>query len=191
LRALDYDRREDRLWLLHGRAETDRELIWNSVGSLREAVRLNPFDAESAVRLGRNLVELREHAEAEAVLKRVAGYAPNYIDLWEPLAAALYQQEKYADAVGAYDWMLFFHVNEEAAFANKAAAQASLGQLPQALMTLHGAQQKLPQSGKIQLNLAITYLKLGLKEQAREAWRKAEQLSPNDPQVDQMRGVLR
>jgi O-antigen ligase len=190
-RALNYDRREDRLWLLYGRADTDREMVWNSVGSLREAVRLNPFDAESAVRLGRNLVTLREHAEAEAVLKRVAGYAPNFIDLWEPLAAALYQQEKYEDAIGAYDWMLFFRVNEEAAYANKAAAQASLGQLPQALMTLHGAQQKLPQSGKIQLNLAITYLKLGLKEQARESWRKAEQLSPSDPQVDQLRGVLR
>lgn len=191
LLALSYDRQEDRLWRLHGRSEFEKGLIWNSIGSLREAVRLNPFDAEARVRLGQALVENKVFDEAETVLSRLAAYAPNFFEVWEPLAAALYSQQKYDEAIKAYDWMLYFRVNPESAYANKSAAQGMLGQLPQALMTLKKAEQELPQSGKIQINLAITYLKLGLRAEAKAAWKKANLLEPSDPQVDQLRGVLR
>jgi O-antigen ligase/Tfp pilus assembly protein PilF len=191
LRALDYDRREDRLWCLHGRAEFEKGLIWNSIGSFREARRLDPFDAESGVRLGKALVENNVRPEAIEVMQAVARYAPNYVDVWEPLAAALYQEGKFAEAVQAYDWMLYYKVNEEAAYANKAACLGNLGQLPQALLTLKAAELKLPDNGKIQMNIAITYLKLGMKPQAREAWRNAKRLSPSDPQVDQLSKLFR
>ena len=190
LRALDFDRREDRLWKLHGRSEAERGYIWNSIGSLREAVRLAPFDAEAAVRLGRACVENKLFDEAVDVLYKVSLYAPNFVDLWEPLAAAYYQQGKFKEAITAYDWMLFFNANTESAYANKAAAQGSLGQLPEALLTLHQAQQHFPGNGKIQVNLAITYLKLGMRSEARLAWKEADRLLPSDPQVDQLRKVL-
>jgi tetratricopeptide (TPR) repeat protein len=190
VRTLAFDRREDRLWRLHGQSESDRGFIWNSIGSLREAVRLSPYDAEAAVRLGRACVENRLFDEAEAVLFKVAGYAPNFVDVWEPLAAAYYNQGKFKEAVEAYDWMLYFHVNDESAYANKAAAEGSLGKLPQALVTLNSAEQALPNSGKIKLNLAITYLKLGMRPQAQAAWKQASQLIPSDPQVDQLRKAL-
>jgi O-antigen ligase len=191
LRSLDFDRQEDRLWRLHGRAEFDKGLNWNSIGSFREALRLNPYDAESGVRLGRALVENNVLPEASEVLQQVANYAPNFIDVWEPLAASLYQQGKYAEAIKAYDWMIFFKINIEAAYANKAACLGNLGQLPEALMVLKAAELQLPDNGKIQLNLAITYFKLGLKAEARNAWKNALRLSPSDPQVDQMRKLFR
>lgn len=190
LRALDYDRSEDRLWNLHGQSEFDKGLIWNSIGSFREAVRLSPYDAEAGVRLGRACVENNLDPEAIKALSRVAEYAPNFIDLWEPLAAALYRQGKFEEAVKAYDWMLFFKVNEEAAYANKAAALGSLNRLPQALLVLKQAEMALPANGKIQINLAITYMKLGFKPQARAAWKEANRLTPSDPQVDRLRSVL-
>jgi tetratricopeptide (TPR) repeat protein len=191
LRALEFDRAEDRLWRLHGRAEYERGLIWNSIGSYREAMRLNPFDAETGVRLGRALLENQVLPEAVEVLQRVAGYAPTFVDVWEPLAAALYQSKNYEEAIKAYDWMLFFHISEEAAYANKAACLGNLGQLPQALLVLKSGELKLPDNGKIQLNLAITYLKLGMKAPARAAWANAKRLSPSDPQVDQLSRLFR
>jgi Flp pilus assembly protein TadD len=86
--------------------------------------------------------------------------------------------------------MLYFHVNDESAYANKAAALGSMGQLPMALVTLSNAQLALPKSGKIKVNLAITYLKMGMRKEARAAWKEAAALSPSDPQVDQLRGAL-
>jgi|GEM_PF-2747062 O-antigen ligase/Flp pilus assembly protein TadD len=190
VRTLSLDRREDRLWLLHGRSESERGYVWNSIGSLREAVRLSPYDAEAGVRLGRACVENRLFPEAETVLFKVADYAPNFVDVWEPLAAAYYNQGKFKESVQAYDWMLYFHVNDESAYANKAAALGSMGQLPMALVTLSNAQLALPKSGKIKVNLAITYLKMGMRKEARAAWKEAAALSPSDPQVDQLRGAL-
>jgi tetratricopeptide (TPR) repeat protein len=191
LRTLDFDRREDRVWKLHGRAEFERGFIWNAIGSLREAVRLHPFDAEAAVRLGRACVENKIFDEAQTVLYKVSVYAPNFVDLWEPLAAAYYQQGKFKEAVMAYDWMIYFDNNAQAAYANKAAAQGSLGTLPEALLTLKQAEQRFPLDGKIKINLAITYLKLGMRGEAKAAWKEANRLLPSDPQVDQLRKVLR
>lgn len=190
LSALNLDKEEDRLRALHGRSEGERDLIWNSIGSLREAHRLAPYDPEVAVHLGRALLENKQYEEAEKVLTEATLYAPNYYDLWEPLAAALYFQNKHAEAVKAYDWMIFFNVNAENAYVNKAAALGSDGKLPEALLTLQSGERQFPDKAKIYINLAITYLKLGFRQEAKAAWKKAAELGPSDPQVDQLRKVL-
>ena len=191
LAGLGLEPREDRLWALHGRSETGRELIWNSIGSLRRAHELAPYDPEVAVLLGRALVENKQYDEGLKVLSGAAQYAPNFYDLWEPLAACYYFLGQHAEAVKAYDWMIFFNVNPENAYVNKAAAQGSEGQLPEALLTLQNAQRGFPKSGKIYINLAITYLKLGMRAEAKTAWKQAAELIPSDPQVDQLRKILR
>lgn len=190
LRAIELDRREDRLWLLHGRAEVAREMIWNSIGSLREAHRLSPYDPEISVRLGRSLVENQQYAEAETVLRSASENAPNFYDVWEPLAAALYMQAKYEEAVKAYDWMIYFDVGTVNAYVNKAAAQGSQGLLPQSLLTLKEAERRYPEAAKVFQNEVVTYAKLGMPGEARLALKKAESLSPNDPQILQLRKVL-
>lgn len=189
--AAGLDRREDRLWALHGRSENLRELIWNSIGSYREAHRLAPYDPEVAVLLGRALLENKLYEEAEKVLSEASTYAPNFYDVWEPLAACYFFQNKHAEAEKAYDWMIFFNVNAENAYVNKAAAQGSHGRLPDALLTLQTALRRFPENPKIYMNLAITYLKLGMRAEARAALKNAERLGPSDPQVDQLKKVLR
>jgi len=191
LKATGLDVREDRVWALHGRAHFERGNVWQSIGSLREAHALNPWDAQVALELGQALIENRLYDEAWTVLSSAVAYAPNLPDLWEPLAAAAYQDAKYADAVQAYDWMLYFHIHEEAAYTNKAAALGNLGRLPDALAALDAAEQAFPSSGKVQLNLAITLYKMGLRKKAHEAWSKAAKLTPSDPQVDSLREVMR
>jgi O-antigen ligase/Flp pilus assembly protein TadD len=191
LKATSFDRREDRLWALHGQSQFTRENIWQSIGSLREAHRLNPYDAQIALQLGLALIENRLYDEAYTVLSGAVAYAPNFSALWEPLGAASFQQKKYADAVKAYGWMLYFHVREEAAYTNKAAALGNLGLLPEARLTLLEAEQKYPDSGKVEINLAVTLYKMGLRKEAYLAWKKAALLSPSDPQVDALRSSLR
>jgi cytochrome c-type biogenesis protein CcmH/NrfG len=58
-------------------------------------------------------------------------------------------------------------------------------------LTLKQAEQRFPLDGKIKINLAITYLKLGMRGEAKAAWKEANRLLPSDPQVDQLRKVLR
>ena len=191
LRAIELDRREDRLWMLHGRAEIERGMIWNSIGSLREAHRLAPYDPEISVRLGRSLVENQQYPEAETVLRSASQNAPNFYDVWEPLAAALYMQSKYEEAVQAYDWMIYFETGGENAYVNKAAALGSQGKLPQSLLTLKEAERRYPDKAKVFQNEVVTYVKLGMPGEARLALKKAESLSPHDPQILQLRKALR
>ncbi len=190
LKALGVDRFEDRLWDLHGQAHFAHGDIWDSIGSLREAHRLDPYNAQVSLRLGMALIDNRLYDEAYAVLSRAADRTPNYPDLWVPLAAAAFQSGRYAQTVQACDWMLYYHLREEDAYTNKAAALGSMGRLQDAWRTLEEAQARLPGSGKVQLNLAITYYKMGLRRQAVDAWRKAAALIPADPQVDVLRKAL-
>ncbi|MGH7441549.1 MAG: tetratricopeptide repeat protein, partial [bacterium] len=171
-------------------SQFNRGNIWQAIGSLREAHRLDPYNTETALRLGLALIENRIYDQAYAVLAAAAAYAPNFPDLWEPLMAASYQDKRYADTIQACDWMLYYHIHEEEAYTNKAAAWGSLGQLQQAWITLRQAEQRFPNSGKVQLNLAITLYKMGLHKGAVQAWKKAARLVPSDPQVDQLRKVL-
>jgi O-antigen ligase len=189
-RATYLEKGEAEVFHLHAQSEASREMIWNSIGSYREAHRLEPYNAPVSVRLGRALIENKLYPEAETVLRDAAEIAPNFYDVWEPLAAALFFQGKHAEAIQAYDWMIYFNINAENAYVNKAAAQGSLGQLPQALLTLRQAEQRYPGKAKVYVNLAITYLKLGMRKEAKAAWAEAARLGPSDPQVDQLRKVL-
>jgi O-antigen ligase/Tfp pilus assembly protein PilF len=191
MRALAFDRREDRLWALQGRAQEGQGQLNQSIDSLGEAHRLAPYDAEVAVHLGRNLVAAKRYDEAEYVLRGVSLYAPNYSELWDPLAAALFFQGKYAEAVQTYDQMIDLQVNAENAYINKAAAQGSQGQLAEALLTLQQAADRYPDKPKLYMNEAITYWKLGQKPAARAALQQAARLDPNDSQLDALRKALR
>ncbi len=84
LRALHFDSREDRLWDLYAQTEVSNEMIWDSIGNLRRAHELAPYDPQISVRLGRDLVENKQYAEAETVLSGAAEHTPNFYDVWEP-----------------------------------------------------------------------------------------------------------
>jgi Flp pilus assembly protein TadD len=188
---LALDRRDDRLWDLAGRAEQGQGQLENSIGSWREAQRLAPFDADIALRLGRNLIQARRYDEAEKVLRGASAYAPNYSELWDPLAASLFFQGKHAEAIQVYQQMIALKLGAENAYVNKAVAQGSLGDLAGALQTLQQADALYPEKPKVQLNQAITYLKLGQKPQARAALQRAVRLDPQDPQIEALTKALR
>ncbi len=126
------------------------------------------------------------------MLREASEHTPNFYDLWEPLAATLYLQDKFDDAVKAYDWMIYFNINAENAYVNKAARpgqrQTAAGE---ALMTLKAAEQRYPGKVKVYTNEAITYLKLGMRDDARAALKQALAIGPDDVQLEQLKKVLR
>jgi Flp pilus assembly protein TadD len=185
------DRREDRLWDLHGRAHFEHGDNWQAIGSFREAHRLNPYDPVLTLRLAMALMQNKLFREAFDDLSDAVRWTPNFPELWEPLGATAYELNEFDAATTAFNWMLYFHIKEPDAYCNKAAALGNQGRYLDALHALLDAQARFPQNGKIQVNLSITYLKMGLRGEAVAAWRKAYALAPSDPQVYQLKSLLK
>lgn len=190
-RALDLDPREDRVWSLYGQAQLGQGDSHAALGSLREAWKLNPSDPQTDLLLGNACLEARQYHEAWVVLDGAVREAPMLAELWEPLAVASYQDQRFEDAIRADDGMLHFQIHPEAALANKAAALGSLGRLSDALDTLRDAGDRYPHSAQVQLNMAITLIKMKHFSEARKAWRRAARLSPGDAEVKALRKVLK
>jgi tetratricopeptide (TPR) repeat protein len=140
--------------------------------------------------LGRAYVALGNHAQAEEVLSVTAQEAPNLIEVWEPLAASLFMQSKFEQAVMAYDWIAFFRAESAQTLENKAAALGSLGRYEEALLSLNRAESLQPGRVKTSVNRAITLLKLGRLPQAREALSEARRRDPHDAQVRDLSKVI-
>jgi O-antigen ligase/Flp pilus assembly protein TadD len=189
--ALVLDPREDRLWSQLGQAQSAQGDSQGALTSLREAWRLNPYDPQTALLLGKACLEGRQYHEAWVVLNAAAAEAPMIPELWEPLALACYGDSRFEDAIRADDAMLHFNIHEEAAMANKAAALGSLGRLSEALDTLREAGDRFPHSTQVQLDLAVTLYKMKHLGEARKAWRRAARLSPGDADVKALRKVLK
>lgn len=189
-RALDLDRKEDRLWLLHGRSLMERNFTANATGSLKEAISLNPHFHEARVSLGRAYVGLGDYANASETLQVTAEEAPNFSELWEPLAASLYMQGRYDQAVLAYDWASSLHANSAAMLENKSAALGSLGRYPEALKALAEAEAMTPGRAKNSVNRAITHFKMGVKALAIMDLKEALRRDPSDSQAKELAKVI-
>ncbi len=185
-RALDIDRRDDRLWFLHGKGKMRQDMTWESVGSLREALRLNPHMMEAQTFLGEALVRLKEYSEAEKVLEKAAQVAPNFAEVWRHYGAALYMQNKYEGAAAAFDHAAQLGLEPPAMLDNKAAALGNLGRFGDAILALEQSAQMDPGRLNNILNRAVTYHKMGMRESALKMIAKAKELSPGNPDVIKM-----
>jgi tetratricopeptide (TPR) repeat protein len=157
---------------------------------LDEAVRLNPHHVEALWELGKVRLELGQPIEAERALMSAANDAPNLPDIWEPLANALFLQQKYEEAIKAYDWALYYRVNPVVILGNKAAALGNLGRYEEALRTLSEAENLDPINAKIHLNRAVTYFKMGIKPLALKSLKRAKELNLDDPTVKVLEKAL-
>lgn len=190
-RTLELDRREERLWLLHGKALLDKDFAINATGSFKEAVRLNPHFHEARVMLGRACVGVGKYSDAVEALSVAAMEAPNLTDLWEPLAAAYYMQSQYLEAVTAYDWAAYFNAASAQMLENKAAALGSLGRYREALEALDQAEAREPRRAKNFVNRAITHIKMGARDLARIELQEAARRDPSDTQVKDLMKAVR
>jgi tetratricopeptide (TPR) repeat protein len=190
-KALEIDRKDERLWYWHGRSQVSEEMLINATGSLKEALRLAPHYHEAAFWLGKLQVQLNYLPEAQATLEKAVAEAPNFGDLYEPLGAAYFMQGKWDEAARAFGWAAYFNVNPASCLENQAAALGNLGRYKEALEALAAAERIQPNRAKTQVNYAITYTKMGARSLARIALGRARELNPNDPQIQQLSKALK
>ncbi|MES2200963.1 MAG: O-antigen ligase family protein [candidate division FCPU426 bacterium] len=189
-KALTLNPKEDRLWYQMGLARLRQKDNVAGAALLDEAVRLNPHHVEALWELGKARLEMDQPIEAERALMAAAADAPNLPDIWEPLANALFLQQKYEEAIKAYDWALYYHVNPVVILGNKAAALGNLGRYEEALRTLSEAENLDPINAKIHLNRAVTYFKMGIKPLALKSLKRAKELNLDDPTVKVLEKAL-
>jgi len=190
-KALELDRRDDRLWFQHGKGKMLGDLTWDSAGSLREAVRLNPYMMEAQTYLGEALVRLKEYSEAETVLEKAVKQAPNFPEAWRHFGAALYMQQKFEKAAEAFDQAAKLGYDRAAMLDNKAAALGNLGRFGDAILALEQSAQIEPDRLNNLMNRAVTYHRMGMRESALKALARAKEVSPGNPDVFKMEKDIR
>jgi Flp pilus assembly protein TadD/O-antigen ligase len=190
-KALRLNSKEDRLWYQLGLTQLGLRDAPNAIRSLQEAVRLNPHFTEARIALGKSLLELGQTAEAEAALLQASIDAPNLGDLHEPLAASLFLQKKFLEAIKIYDQAVALNIKPVTMLNNKAAALGNLGNYEEALRALQQAQVLNPGDPDVQINFAITYFKMGDKGLARQALKRARELGAQNPQLDALTKAIR
>jgi tetratricopeptide (TPR) repeat protein len=104
-----------------------------SAESYRRANEIDPANPKYATGYAAALVQLRRFAEAESILRRVIGAAPNEYAAHANLALALYELKRYAAAVTEYEWLAASRPEIAATYFFIATAHDNLGEYEQAL----------------------------------------------------------
>lgn len=130
--------------------------------------------SESAQHLG---------AQAHQSLQQAIALAPNYAEAWHQLGQLYEHQQRFADALLAYQtaWknnptsdlrtLLARHLGH---------IYAALQKPPQAIRWFRQALSYQPQDASLWHHLAYTWEAMGEPVEARTAWTKATQIAPND-----------
>jgi tetratricopeptide (TPR) repeat protein len=190
-KGLSIDPSEDRLWHLKARSELALKAPRAALLSWKEALRLNPHYHEARVEMGKTLLSQGDAGGAAEVLTPTAEEAPNLRELWEPLAASMFLQGRFEQAVLAYDWAAYFNAASAGMLENKAAALGSLGRYSEAIQALNQAEAREPGRAKNSVNRAITHSKMGLKAMALADLKEAMRRDPKDQQAKELWKALR
>jgi tetratricopeptide (TPR) repeat protein len=146
-----------------------------------ELLKLDPWNAEVRVRLGRAYVELGQLRQAEEAMAPVEAQQPNFAAVYEPLGACRYQQQEYAAALKTYQQGEACGAAKQVMLENQAACLGSLDRLDEAIAVLTKALENEPGSPAALNSMAITLLRKGDKAQARGFARRALSAKPGDP----------
>ncbi len=181
---------EDRIWALGGATLTKLSEYEAAIRADKETMRLNPYDSLSRLRLGQNLIILGKFDEAETLLVELGRYAPNLKEVWHPLAQVLFTNKKYLGAAEAYNWAIFYQQDPTNAYINQAACYGLTEDYPKALEVLDKAQILYPLNAKIQINMAITALRVGDKARAQRAYERAKKIDPEQAELGMLKKAL-
>lgn len=104
-----------------------------SQGYYYRANQIDPRNPRYAVGYAAALIQARKFAEAEPILKRVIGTAPDDYTAHANLALALYEMKRFAEAVPEYEWLANARPEIAATYFFIATAHDNLGEYKPAL----------------------------------------------------------
>jgi type IV pilus biogenesis/stability protein PilW len=149
--------------------------------SYRRALEFDPNFAEAHNGLGVVYAELLQYPEAiveyQAAISNTQYLTPQRA--YFNLGKVHYSQEDFSRAVIAFQEAIKIQPEEGLFHFWLGKGHERLGQMKEAVASLREAANRLPDSGEVQYALGTVLLREGLKDDARKAFKKVIELSPN------------
>ena len=163
------------------------------MAALKEALQLDPGNAQYHNTLGLVLLNLGRPAEAQAEIQTAIDLEKTNPDLQHNLGIALAQQSRFEDAVAAYKKALAFptYTTPEVAYYNMGEAYIRMGKPQEAQESFRAAIQFEPTMVAAHYGLGLALSQGGRRDEAKAAFRQARDLDPASPFSELAKNALR
>ncbi len=166
-------------YFLHGTDLLGQKKLAEAEFYLREALKLNPDDADTLNNLGTSVWEQGRAPEAMAYYLRAHQFKPNDFGILNNLGIILWDQGRADRAADYYRKALEIEPNSFDTRMNLGVALSDLGQFDDALAWLHSALAMRPDSAEVWDNLGMTFARKNLWPEAFAHYDKAIELRPD------------
>jgi Tfp pilus assembly protein PilF len=163
------------------------------MAALREALQLDPENAQYHNTLGLVLLNLGRPVDGQAEIQTAIDLDKNSPDLQHNLGIALAQQNRFDDAVTAYKKALTFptYTTPEVAYYNMGEAYIRLGKPQEAQESFRAAIQLEPTMVAAHYGLGLALSQGGRRDEAKAAFRQARDLDPASPFSELAKNALK
>jgi len=163
------------------------------MAALKEALQLDPDNAQYHNTLGLVLLNLGRPVDAQAEFQTAIGLEKTSPDLQHNLGIALAQQNRFDDAIAAYKKALTFptYTTPEVAYYNMGEAYIRLGKPQEAQESFRAAIQLEPTMVAAHYGLGLALSQGGRQDEAKAAFRQARDLDPASPFSELAKNALR
>ncbi len=132
---------------------------------------------------GRSRFEKKDYTAAALLFQKALHKDAENPEGYQLLGESLYKQEKYREALGAYEESLTRISPDAFLYSNIAYAQLGLGNLDEASATFKEALEMVPLYSQARKGLALTYFQQGERDRAVEELQKALESIPEDAEM--------
>ncbi|MBI3326575.1 MAG: tetratricopeptide repeat protein [Nitrospinae bacterium] len=153
--------------------------------SLEQAVSLDPKQATYRYALGYAYLQLKRFPQAAEAFREALRLNPDFPAAYNALGLALARSGQWGEAIAAYEKVLTFQAynTPEMVYQNLGEAYFNLGRYQEAEAALATALRYDPDLPLAHYNLGLTLEKRGRVQDARDAYRRALELAPKDPET--------
>jgi len=151
--------------------------------SLKEAVQLDPNNANFHNVLGIIYLEIRQPVDAEAEFRKAVELDPGYGEAVHNLGLSFAEQGRYEDAIVQYREAISMPIypTPEVGYYNMGRAYAQIGKPREAEEALKMAIRLEPKLGAAYYQLGVVLASTGRRQEAKENFQKARDLDPASP----------
>ena len=163
------------------------------MASLKEALQLDPGNAQYHNTLGLVLLNLGRPVDAQAEFQTAIDLDKSSPDLQHNLGIALAQQSRFEDAIASYKKALTFptYTTPEVAYYNMGEAFIRLNKPQEAQESFRAAIQLEPTMVAAHYGLGLALSQGGRRDEAKAAFRRARDMDPASPFSELAKNALR
>ena len=175
-------------WLDTGRIFLEREDYPAALEAYRQAIILDPHDANAYASKSQALSKLEQYKEALTASEQAIRLAPNLANAYYNKGFALYQLSRYKEALAASEQAIRLDPNFANAYLYKGLALHQLGRYKEALAAYDQAIHLNPSYSNIYYDKGLALHQLGRYKEALATYDQAIRLNPNDTDFYKGRG---